>query len=219
MGPSCGLTKDHCCPGVSGAERKGSRGPGSPHLRSLSTGQTRRATQTHATHTHTHRATQRRTSTQPTQHTCANCHVHRQQPLPTHKLPTPTTQLHAVRTTGTRTSGPPSESAPPAPQRTHGDQEGDTEPRERRAPARDPGAHGTARTHPTPQRALTTHSGRSQHAADRARPPPRRPQPAAGRQGSLRALLLPTARAAARAHLPQFKPPYCLLPPQAFFFF
>lgn len=108
VGTSCGLTKDHCCPGVSGAKRKGSQGPGSSHLRSLSTGQTHEAAQTHAAHTHTHRATQRGTSTQPTERMCANRQVHGQPDLPTHthhSSPlTHTTQLRTVRTSSTLTS-------------------------------------------------------------------------------------------------------------------
>lgn len=65
VGPSCGLTKDHCCTGVSGAKGKGRvRAQGAPIL-SHNTGQTCKG------YTHP-RATQMHTPTQLTQHIYVN---------------------------------------------------------------------------------------------------------------------------------------------------
>ena len=43
VGPSCGLTKDHCCSGALGPKGGAESGPRDLPLRSLSTGQTCRA--------------------------------------------------------------------------------------------------------------------------------------------------------------------------------
>lgn len=91
VGPSCGLTKDHCCPGVSGAKRKGSQAQGAPHSAQA------KATRLHKHGaTHTHRATTNTPICTPDRALVCNCHIRwtaashdtQEQPVSTHDTAT-----------------------------------------------------------------------------------------------------------------------------------